>query len=134
MKHIASVLLMAMLLAISVSLSPAQAAGPAWCTPIAKHDFWFKERMTQRGAWVTLSPSQQRYYKKVQTKVDKYRRNALRKMYRDNSATARQLVRDINFLGTFNANLPMDERDAYIEADQRKRTTIYVSCGFESYL
>ena len=134
MKRIASVLLISTLLAISIPSHVAQAAGPAWCTPLAKHDFWFKERMTQRGAWVSLSTSQQRYYTNIEKKVDRYRKNALRKMHRDNSATARQLIRDINFLGTFDANLPMDERDAYIEADQRKRTIIYLACGFESYL
>lgn len=134
MRRTVAAFLVLAALAVGGAASPAQAATPAWCKPLAKHDFWLDERMTQRGAWVSLSPSQQRYYTKIQEKVDKYRKFALRKMYKDSSPTARQLVRDINFLGTFDANLPMDERDPYVEAASRKRAIIIASCGFDSYI
>jgi len=66
--------------------------------------------------------------------MERYYRNAVRKIHRDSSAVARQLARDIAFMDTFDFSLPLQEREEYVVVGARVTRNIYNMCGIENGL
>jgi len=126
-------MLFAALLVVSpLLMTPSvHAAAPSWCRLVSLHGYWVEERMTQRGPWSSLTKAQKRYYRGVEKKADDARLAALRAIYRDRSSVGRSLTRDLALLDTFTFDIPVNERQEFVDAKIRVRQNIRGVCGIE---
>ena len=114
--------------------APSAQSAPAWCQAVTTHTYWVDEWNTQRGPWALLSRSQKDYYNQVQKKADRARRDAVRAILKDTSSLAGSLSRDLALLATFDFDVPMNQRQQFVDAAGRVRSTIRSVCGVESRL